>query len=154
MRSIVASLLLLFVGIALLLAPTPYYLASVPACLAALWVVLHEYFSIGRKKPSKIPGTERFKGSLIGKRFCRVQMNGCMAETRGKEHHGTIVELDYGRTLRGLIYCGGMSKEMLTHYAERGQDTWLMVAFDDGSFGHEPIWWCHERADGVIEHGV
>jgi hypothetical protein len=83
--------------------------------------------------------------AMVGRRFCKVDMRGCMAETRGQEKWGTIIAIDIGRTERGLVYDGHQSQEMREHYRKKGQDTWARIRYDDGTESYEPVWWFIEQ---------
>lgn len=82
---------------------------------------------------------------MVGRRFCKVDMRGCMAETRGEEKWGIVIAIDIGRTERGLVYDGHQSQTMRRHYRKRGQDTWALVRYEDGTESYEPVWWFIER---------
>lgn len=68
-----------------------------------------------------------------------------MAETRGTEKWGTVIEIDIGRTERGLVYDGNQSEIMRAHYRKQGKDTWAHVNYDDGTSEYEPAWWFIEK---------
>lgn len=68
-----------------------------------------------------------------------------MGERRHAEKWGTIAEIDVGRCERGLIYDGHQSSESREYQRRRGQDTWALVKFDDGTESWEPVWWFLEK---------
>lgn len=79
--------------------------------------------------------------------FCKVEMRGCMAETRGAEKWGVVVEFQRGRAMQGLIYDGGQHPESRERQMKQGQDDWVLVRYSDGSRIWEPLWWCLDRGD-------
>lgn len=77
----------------------------------------------------------------IGRRFCRVEMRGCMGDVRWEEKWGHVIAIDVGRCERGLIYDGGQSQATREFQRKQGQDTWARVKYDDGTEDWEPVWW-------------
>jgi hypothetical protein len=83
----------------------------------------------------------------IGRLFCKVDMRGCMGETRGKELWGVVVEFERGRCLKGKIYDGHASTKAREAMMLQGQDDWILVHYSDGSRNWEPLWWIFDRGD-------
>lgn len=78
---------------------------------------------------------------LIHCRFVESTTCGMGVSTRS-QRWGVIRAVDIGRTERGLVYDGHQSQEMREWNKKRGQDTWVLVHYDDGRATYEPLWDC------------
>jgi hypothetical protein len=90
----------------------------------------------------------------VGRRFCKVDMRGCMAHIRGEERWGTVATVEEARSdpadkrvqIVGdtRIYDGGQSEAMREHYRRLGQATYARVHYDNGTKSWEPVWWFND----------
>jgi hypothetical protein len=93
---------------------------------------------------------------LVGRRFCKVQMDGCMAHIRGKEQWGYVRKVTVAvsdpsdRRCQVVgdtqVYDGGQSEASRDELRLRGQSTYARVVYDDGAEFWEPVWWFTDKA--------
>lgn len=91
----------------------------------------------------------------IGRRFCKVEMRGCMANVRHDEQWGIVIDAqtsrdhptDNTRQIVGkshTIYDGGQGRyrEVLR---KKGQADYLHVRYANGTESWEPRWWVYDH---------
>jgi len=78
----------------------------------------------------------------VGRRFCKVEMNGCMAQARGREQWGRVIAVGEGGT--GSF---DQPKRVQYLYVRNRQNSWLLVKYDDGHESWEPLWWTYNYKD-------
>lgn len=81
-----------------------------------------------------------FEDPRIGRRFCKVEMNDCMASTRGKEYWGVVIAVGESRT--GAYETPRRVRNLSLRNIH---NSWLLVRYEDGSELWEPKWWCFDR---------
>lgn len=80
-----------------------------------------------------------FRDPRIGRRFCKVEMRGCMASARGEERWGEIIAVGEDNICRAAIR--PIEVRNLSH--RNRHNSYLKVRYDDtGEVCWEPYWWC------------
>lgn len=86
---------------------------------------------------------------LVGRRFCKVEMNGCMATDRGNERFGTIVSTQIGNSDCYNENFSDLSDIMKRRARRTGKYKWALIKYDDGSENLEPAWWFHDTGEHI-----
>lgn len=149
MFSAMGVLSLASLGLAMaIVAPWPWYVIGGGVCGLSIYLWLGILKGVQNDARTPRPMTDR-AARFIGRRFCKVQMNGCMGTSRGVEKWGIVQSIDIGRCERGLVYDGNASQESRSWRRRQGQDTWALVLYADGTKEFEPVWWFIEREDHI-----